>query len=175
MPTYLATVMWDCLAALQFAGVAAAAATAAPYDGSTANSTTNTTNTTSSATSSGLALIGDKDASFRSLAASGRALEEISDRARDLIFELVRRKADDLLEGMEFVKWEVSHLYFYMYSFLFNSLKFALFSFQVPCVAVLFGGMSCSSSSTYSTGSSIGGRDVEYNKCVLSFLINCLK
>eukprot|EP00953_Heterococcus_sp_UTEX-ZZ885_P028807 15354-Heterococcus_DN1.PRE.3 len=114
MPTYLATVMWDCLAALQFADVAAAAATAAPYDGSS-SSTTATTSSNSSSTSattssnSGLALIGDKDASFRSLAASGRALEEISDRARDLIFELVRRKADDLLEGMEFVKWEASH------------------------------------------------------------------
>jgi hypothetical protein len=117
MPTYLATVMWDCLAALQFADVAAAAATAAPFDGSSASATTPSNSSGSSSTttnsSSGLALIGDKDASFRSLAASGRALEEISDRARDLIFELVRRKADDLLEGMEFVKWEASHLLYF--------------------------------------------------------------
>jgi hypothetical protein len=114
MPTYLATVMWDCLAALQFADVAAAAATAAPYDGSSSSTSattpTNSSSSTTTSSSSGLAMIGDKDASFRSLAASGRALEEISDRARDLIFELVRRKADDLLEGMEFVKWEASHL-----------------------------------------------------------------
>ncbi|CAN0478759.1 unnamed protein product [Laminaria digitata] len=35
-----------------------------------------------------------------------QVLEDISDRARDLIFELVRSKADDLLAGMEFVNWE---------------------------------------------------------------------
>ncbi|CAM9165011.1 unnamed protein product, partial [Scytosiphon promiscuus] len=40
------------------------------------------------------------------LSASGKALEDISDRSRDLIFELVRSKADDLLAGMEFVNME---------------------------------------------------------------------
>lgn len=35
-----------------------------------------------------------------------QALEDISDRSRDLIFELVRSKADDLLAGMEFVNME---------------------------------------------------------------------
>lgn len=35
-----------------------------------------------------------------------QVLENISDRSRDLIFELVRSKADDLLAGMEFVNWE---------------------------------------------------------------------
>ncbi|CAM9436333.1 unnamed protein product [Ascophyllum nodosum] len=38
--------------------------------------------------------------------ASGKVLDDISDRSRDLIFELVRSKADDLLAGMEFVNWE---------------------------------------------------------------------
>lgn len=36
----------------------------------------------------------------------GKALEDISDRSRDLIFEMVRSKADDLLSGMEFVNME---------------------------------------------------------------------
>lgn len=35
-----------------------------------------------------------------------QVLEDISDRSRDLIFELVRSKADDLLAGMEFVNME---------------------------------------------------------------------
>ncbi|KAG5180361.1 exocyst complex component 6 [Tribonema minus] len=68
LPPHLASVMYECLAALQFAE--------------------------------------DKETSLRSLDSSSRALEGIGDRARDLIFELVRHKADQLLAGMEFVKWE---------------------------------------------------------------------
>lgn len=33
-------------------------------------------------------------------------MEDISDRSRDLIFELVRSKADDLLAGMDFINME---------------------------------------------------------------------
>lgn len=46
-------------------------------------------------------LLGNPNLIFES-----KALDDISDRSRDLIFELVRSKADDLLAGMEFVNWE---------------------------------------------------------------------
>ncbi|CAM9400088.1 unnamed protein product, partial [Phaeothamnion confervicola] len=53
-----------------------------------------------------LAAFGFADAALQGLRAAGRSLEAASDQARDLIFELVRRKADELLAGLEFVKWE---------------------------------------------------------------------
>ncbi|CAM9854530.1 unnamed protein product [Choristocarpus tenellus] len=49
----------------------------------------------------------ERDTSTQGLTPSCKVeLEDISDRARDLIFELVRSKADDLLAGIAFVNWE---------------------------------------------------------------------
>lgn len=116
MPSHLGSVLWDSLAALQFADAAhqtyedtntsenmsdmhtgAYSSAFSPQSGTVNNTGVG---------SPGGAFLGKKEQALKTLAAAGRAVEGISDRARDLIFELVRKKADELLADMEFVKWE---------------------------------------------------------------------
>ncbi|CAM9304499.1 unnamed protein product [Ectocarpus sp. 6 AP-2014] len=77
LPLFLASALGDVLAGMQFADFA--------WKGKGAK-----------ADGTGKEMIGT----------AGKVLEDISDRSRDLIFELVRSKADDLLAGMEFVNME---------------------------------------------------------------------
>ena len=59
-----------------------------------------------------------------------QVLEDISDRSRDLIFELVRSKADDLLAGMEFVNMEPTSMRRQAHSYaddLINYLRVCFF------------------------------------------------
>lgn len=67
-------------------------------------------------------------------------MEDISDRSRDLIFELVRSKADDLLAGMEFVNMEPTSMRRQAHSYaddLINYLRVGLnvFLFLFVCFA----------------------------------------
>ncbi|CAM9343266.1 unnamed protein product [Chrysoparadoxa australica] len=79
LPLFVATVTWDSLASLQFSEIG--------YSG---------------------ASLHERDMAFQSLEASGKSLETISDRARDLIFELLRRKIDELMVAIQFVDWQPS-------------------------------------------------------------------
>lgn len=64
-----------------------------------------------------------------------QVLEDISDRSRDLIFELVRSKADDLLAGMEFINMEPTSMRRQAHSYaddLINYLRVSLSCFSFP-------------------------------------------
>jgi hypothetical protein len=83
MPTYLAMAMKDCLSGLNLGAAEIVAAGGHSGEG---------------------------DSQDLALVASGKSFEELSGRAWDVIFEMVRSKADDLLQGMRFVQWEPSAL-----------------------------------------------------------------
>lgn len=81
-------------------------------------------------------------------------MEDISDRSRDLIFELVRSKADDLLAGMDFINMEPTSMRRQAHSYaddLINYLRvksfnicFFFFVFVMSVVQVTNWLLSCS-------------------------------
>ncbi|CAM9620887.1 unnamed protein product [Discosporangium mesarthrocarpum] len=81
LPGFLATSLWDALGTMQLTEMAGRGRTAQ-----------------------------GKGTDAQGMTPPSKMLEDISDKARDLIVELVRNKTDDLLGGIVFVNWEPSSM-----------------------------------------------------------------